>query len=174
MGIYTINYTQLVVNLESVMVLQKSMKRLLMAALLSDQFFQPLGHTHLSFLFIYLTLSWRRFLSYRNQSVDLLRQSMGWFLYDKGLRHERVKGLTSNEYNVKDSFDFAKEILQQNSDWFMASLDITSLFTSIPLNETINICSKELFDKIQHVSNLDRGGFEKLLRIVTKDIFHFR
>ena len=31
-----------------------------------------------------LTLSWRRPLSYRNQSVD-------WFLYDIGLRHERVK-----------------------------------------------------------------------------------
>ena len=30
-------------------------------------------------------------LSYRNQSTDLLRKSMGWFLYDNGLRHERVK-----------------------------------------------------------------------------------
>ena len=30
-----------------------------------------------------LTLSWRRPLSYRNQSID-------WFLYDIGLRHERV------------------------------------------------------------------------------------
>ena len=47
-----------------------------------------------------------------------------------------LKDLTSNEYSVKDSFDFAKEILQQNSDCFMASLDITSLFTNIPLDET--------------------------------------
>ena len=39
----------------------------------------------------YLTLSWRRTLSYRNQSIDLLRKSMNWFLYDNGLRHERVK-----------------------------------------------------------------------------------
>ena len=31
-----------------------------------------------------LTLSWRRPLSYRNQSID-------WFLYDNGLRHERAK-----------------------------------------------------------------------------------
>ena len=38
-----------------------------------------------------LTLSWRRPLPYRNQSIDLLRQSMNWFLYDSGLRHERVK-----------------------------------------------------------------------------------
>ena len=39
----------------------------------------------------YLTLSWRRPLSYRNQSIDLLGKSMDWFLYDNGLRHERVK-----------------------------------------------------------------------------------
>ena len=38
-----------------------------------------------------LTLSWRWPLSYRNQSTDLLRKSMDWFLYDNGLRHERVK-----------------------------------------------------------------------------------
>ena len=37
-----------------------------------------------------LTLSRRRSLSYRNQSINLLRKSMDWFLYDKGLRHERV------------------------------------------------------------------------------------
>ena len=38
-----------------------------------------------------LTLSWRRPLSYRNQSVDLRSKSMGWFLYDNGLHHEMVK-----------------------------------------------------------------------------------
>ena len=36
-----------------------------------------------------LTLSWRRPLSYRNQS---LRKSMDWFLYDHGLHHEKVNG----------------------------------------------------------------------------------
>ena len=38
----------------------------------------------------YLTLSWRRPISYINQSIDLRSKSMGWFLYDIGLRHERV------------------------------------------------------------------------------------
>ena len=62
-----------------------------------------------------------------------------------------LKDLTSGKYSVKDSFDFAKEIVQQNSDCFMASLDITSLFTNIHLDETINICSNESFDKKQYV-----------------------
>ena len=38
-----------------------------------------------------LTLSWRRPLSCRNLSIDLLLKSMDWFLYDTGRRHERVK-----------------------------------------------------------------------------------
>ena len=38
-----------------------------------------------------LTLSWWRPISYRNQSIDLLSKSVDWFLYDIGLRHERVK-----------------------------------------------------------------------------------
>ena len=38
-----------------------------------------------------LTLSCRRPLSYRNQSIDLQSKSMDWFLYDNGLRHERVE-----------------------------------------------------------------------------------
>ena len=38
-----------------------------------------------------LTLSWRRPFSYRKQSIYLFRKSMDWFLYDNGVRHEKVK-----------------------------------------------------------------------------------
>ena len=38
-----------------------------------------------------LTLSSRRFVSYRNQSIDLQRKSIDWFLYNRDLCHERVK-----------------------------------------------------------------------------------
>ena len=38
-----------------------------------------------------LTLSWRRSLSYKNQSIDLQSKSMDWFLYGRDLRLERVK-----------------------------------------------------------------------------------
>ena len=37
-----------------------------------------------------LTFSWRRPLSYRNQSIDLQSKLV---LYDKALRHERVKDI---------------------------------------------------------------------------------
>ena len=43
-----------------------------------------------------LTFSWRRPISYRNQSIDLLCKPVDWFLYDIGLRRERVKQLSNN------------------------------------------------------------------------------
>ena len=46
---------------------------------------------HIQVSLLILTLSCWRPLSYRNQSIDLLWKSIGWFLYDNGLRHERVK-----------------------------------------------------------------------------------
>ena len=48
------------------------------------------GSTNVLF-YISLNLSWRRPLSYWNQSIDLHRKSMDWFLYDNSLGHERVK-----------------------------------------------------------------------------------
>ena len=40
--------------------------------------------------FVGFNLSRWRPLSYRNQSIDLQSKSMDWFLYDNGLRLERV------------------------------------------------------------------------------------
>ena len=37
------------------------------------------------------TFSLRKTLSYRNQSIDLKCKSIDWFLYDRNLRHKRVK-----------------------------------------------------------------------------------
>ena len=43
-----------------------------------------------------LTLSLRRSLSYRNQSIDLQSKSMGSFLYERDLPHKRVKIMGKN------------------------------------------------------------------------------
>ena len=51
----------------------------------------------------------------------------------------------------------------------MGSLDVDALFTSIPLDETINICVEELFkDKIL-VNNLSKVDFKELLSLATKE-----
>ena len=44
-----------------------------------------------------------------------------------------LEPLTHNEFAVKDSFSFVREITKYDSSFFMASLDVKSLFTNIPL-----------------------------------------
>ena len=46
--------------------------------------------------------------------------------------------LTSNEFTVKNYFNFAEEVVNYDHNLYMASLDVESLFTNIPLEETIN------------------------------------
>ena len=45
--------------------------------------------------------------------------------------------LTINDYTVKDSFSFVKEVVNFDHSLFMASLDVESLFTNFPIDETI-------------------------------------
>ena len=47
---------------------------------------------------------------------------------------------TSNSFVVKDSFTFVEEICNfPNENYVMASFDVTSLFTNIPIGETCDI-----------------------------------
>ena len=43
-----------------------------------------------------------------------------------------LSDITQNEFTVKGSFTFVDEILAQNSDLHIASLDVDALFTKIP------------------------------------------
>ena len=65
-----------------------------------------------------------------------------------------LKSLTSNEYTVKDSFAFAGEIVEQDSEFFTGSLDVDSLFTNMPLEETIDICANTIFENAEKVEGL--------------------
>ena len=57
----------------------------------------------------------------------------------------KYKKKKHNLITVKDSFNFASGTVEQDSSSFMGSLDIDSLLTSIPLEETIEICTNNLF-----------------------------
>ena len=80
-----------------------------------------------------------------------------------------LKPLTKNESTVKDSFHFAKEIVDQQHNLFMGSLDVDSLFTNIPLEETIEICTNELFKESETVESLSKTEFKELLSLATKN-----
>ena len=83
-----------------------------------------------------------------------------------------LSDITQNEFTVKDSFTLVDEILTQNSDLYMASLDVDALFTNIPLDETIDICIKKLFKTLDAlVKGISKNNFRDLLNLATKESF---
>ena len=77
--------------------------------------------------------------------------------------------ISHNEFTIKDSFSFGKEVLGMDSSLFMGSLDIEALFTSLPLNETINITVDLMFKDNELVNNLNREEFRELLVFATNE-----
>ena len=71
--------------------------------------------------------------------------------------------LTTNEYTNKDSFIFAVELQSFDSKLVIASFDIDSLFTNIPLQEPINLFIKNLFKDKTHVDKMLKDSFQELL-----------
>ena len=83
--------------------------------------------------------------------------------------------ISVNSLMIKDSFSFVQELLNSDIDSskvLMASFEVTSLFTNIPLNETIDIISNRIFSNCQRFQGLNRPEFEKLLTLSVKNC-HF-
>ena len=53
----------------------------------------------------------------------------------------------------------------------MGSLYVDSLFTNIPLEETINICTNTLFENTEKVEGLSKIEFKELLSLATKESY---
>ena len=73
--------------------------------------------------------------------------------------------LPSNEYTIQDSFSFAEELLSFDSNLVMASFDVESLFTNIPLKETIDLCVDILFYDRTNIDGITKDYFCDLLTI---------
>ena len=75
-----------------------------------------------------------------------------------------------DHYSCKDTFSFVNEIhssvIEANS--FLVSYDIQSLFTNIPLEETIDIAVTILFEKKPNLK-ISKGDLKKLFRFATSE-----
>ena len=80
---------------------------------------------------------------------------------------------TSNEHTIKDTFHFVSMLDNKDHRLFMASLDVESLFTNIPLNETIAIVTQKVYGNKRKLDGLLRSDFKKLLEISTKGTVFF-
>ena len=82
-----------------------------------------------------------------------------------------MTSLTQNEYTVTDSFNFAEEICKQDSNLYMGSLDVDSLFTNIPMDETIDICIDSLYKDNENIPKIPKDVFRNLFNVATKESF---
>ena len=69
---------------------------------------------------------------------------------------------------MKDSFNFANEYVEPDSGNFIESLDIDSRFNNIPLEKTIEICTKSLFKNSDIAHSLKKRKCKDLLFLATK------
>ena len=94
-------------------------------------------------------------------SIDTFNYNLTRFLCDL------LSPLVANDYSCKDTFSFVSQIKNANlSKKFLVSYDVTSLFTNIPLQETIDIAINLIFN---HNPNLDITRKEiKLVSFIIK------
>ena len=77
---------------------------------------------------------------------------------------------SSNCYSVKNSFSFVNEIQAIGSQsLYISSFDVSSLFTSIPLDETIEIALDYTLQNCNKVNGLSRSQFKKLMIYAPKE-----
>ena len=77
--------------------------------------------------------------------------------------------LTTNEFTVKNSFYFTEEVVNYDHNLYMASLDVESFFTNIPLEETIKNCVNNLFSNNFYSGKLSRKDLYYLLKLATTE-----
>ena len=75
--------------------------------------------------------------------------------------------LTANEFTGKNSFDFAEEVVNYDHNLYMASMDVESLFTNIPLTETIRNCVNDLSSNNFCSGKLSRKDLYESLKLAT-------
>ena len=67
------------------------------------------------------------------------------------------------------AFLLAQEIVEQDSVYCTRSLNMDSLFTNIPLKETITRCTKSIYNRDHTAEALSKSELKKLLSLATKE-----
>ena len=85
----------------------------------------------------------------------------------------KLSKLIQDEHSIKNSYNCSNLLAGFNNvdQYVLSSFDVESLFTNIPLDETINICLNKLFLNSDVFEGFNRSQFKSLLEIATKNSF---
>ena len=81
--------------------------------------------------------------------------------------------LASSQHTLRNSTEFAMDLrnIRDANNFYMCSLDVESLYTSIPVAEAINIVLDFLYTDNDLYHNLTRVQFKKLLELALNDTY---
>ena len=77
--------------------------------------------------------------------------------------------LTQNQFSIKQSFHAANKInstlreVKNSNDLVFVSFDVVSLFTNVPLKETVNIILKRVYNNKEISTTLSKRSSKKLI-----------
>ena len=91
----------------------------------------------------------------------------------KYLAHS-LKPLSESWYTLKSTKEFTKKIRKQKipKNYAMVSFDVVSLFTNMPLEDTINMILRRIYEKKEIVTDIPKCEMRELLYLCTKNV-HF-
>jgi hypothetical protein len=84
-----------------------------------------------------------------------------------------IEPFSSNEYSIKNSYDFYEKVTSfkpTNNECFMVSYDISSLYTNIPVDQTLDIlCNKIFTDNDLIFNEFNKKQFREILNLAVND-----
>ena len=81
-----------------------------------------------------------------------------------------------NDYTLRNSYDFTQQVKELNlnlDNVVLVSYDVTSLFTNIPIDETIDLIINSIYLNIDTFHDLPKNIFKNLLKSVCKQSYFF-
>ena len=87
--------------------------------------------------------------------------------------NEKLKPLSVNDHTVSDIFSFTNDLQDMEIDEhdILVSYDVSSLFTNVPVDETIEILAEKAFKddwfNKKYDLNITKTGLIELLEVVT-------
>ena len=84
-----------------------------------------------------------------------------------------LNSITDSTFSLKNSYELVNELgnFDLPNQYFLCSFDVTSLFTNIPLNETIDIAVNEMYKDGNSFRNMPQRKFKSLLEATCMDTY---
>ena len=83
-----------------------------------------------------------------------------------------ISQYATNEYTLHNSYDFFDNIRHMNlKNKYIVSMDIESLYTNIPVRETIDILTNLIYENDNSFRNMSKLNFKKMLECITSNTF---